>query len=462
MKLEKLEGSENYCCSVVELPKLRDVPGLDNLKRVTIFGNDCLVGKESVEGELHLFFPAECKINSEFLSKGNLFRESSLNTNQAQTGFFEPSGRVKALKFKGVISTGFVVPLVSLDGVLNDWRYLKEGSEFNVCDGVEVCSKYKPVRQQATAGKESRFNKRLRRFDRLLPNQFRFHESTSHLAKNLHLFHPEDIVVITDKWHGTSAVFSVVLVKPKFNWWKRIRIAIGGFIAGFQGYRHTEYDNIYSSRSVVKNQYINKDVTPGYYNEDIWAIVNKELDGKIETGISLYGEIVGYLPSGKEIQKGYDYGCNPGLMSGLPSATDKPEHKFLVYKITYTKPDGNVITFSWQQIKDYCKKYSIEHVKELYFGRYSILKYTATVGRMDSDQAGDQMLSYLEAIYLREDCTHCKNKVPAEGICVRIDGRESYMTYKLKSKRFLERETKELDAGTVDMEEEENVTADNL
>lgn len=449
MKLEKLEGSENYCCSVVGLPKLQDVPGLDNLKRVTIFGNDCLVGKESVEKELHLFFPAECKINSEFLSKGNLFRESSLNADRAQTGFFEPSGRVKALKFKGVISTGFVVPLTSLRGVLNSWTYLKEGAEFNTCDGYEICSKYKPVRQNARASKESRFNKKLRRFDRLVQHQFRFHESTSHLAKNLHLFNPEDIIVITDKWHGTSAVFSNLLVKRKFNWWKKLRIALVELITGEPNVYY-KYDNIYSSRSVVKNQYINKDVTPGYYNEDIWAIVNKELDGKIEAGISLYGEIVGYLPSGKEIQKGYDYGCQP------------KEHKFLVYKITYTKPDGNVITFSWQQIKDYCKKYSIEHVKELYFGRYSILKYTATMGKMDSDQASDQMLSYLEAMYLREDCTHCKNKVPAEGICVRIDGREYYMAYKLKSKRFLERETKELDAGTVDMEEEENVTADNL
>ena len=33
----------------------------------------------------------------------------------------------------------------------------------------------------------------------------------------------------------------------------------------------TAYDNLYSSRSVIKNQYINKEATAGYYNEDIWG-----------------------------------------------------------------------------------------------------------------------------------------------------------------------------------------------
>ena len=197
---------------------------------------------------------------------------------------------------------------------------------------------------------------------------------------------------------------------------------------------------MYSSRTVVKNQYINTDVTPGFYGEDIWAIVNKELNGKIEQGITLYGEIVGYLPSGKMIQKAYDYGCKDG------------EHKFVVYRITYTKPDGNVIEFSWQQIKDYCKKYSIETVKELYYDTTPpLLRFE---NRLQSlDDWGQRWFNQLVSYYLEKDCKHCINKVKAEGIVVRRDGLETYSAYKLKSKAFLLQESKELDLGVETLED---------
>ena len=55
--------------------------------------------------------------------------------------------------------------------------------------------------------------------------------------------------------------------------------------------------------------------------------------------------------------------------------------------------------------------------------------------------------------YLERQCKYCVNKVPAEGICVRIDGKQSYMTYKLKSKAFLLKETKDLDKGEINIEE---------
>lgn len=212
-----------------------------------------------------------------------------------------------------------------------------------------------------------------------------------------------------------------------------------------------EYGNIYSSRSVVKNQYINKEQGGGYYGKDIWTVVNKELEGKIEQGVTIYGEIVGYLASGKAIQKGYDYGCNP---SGECSGLDYYQHKFLVYRITYTKPNGEVIEFSWQQIKEYCKKYSIEHVKKLFFGTVDQF-----LGHYDTWKEGEfqnEMFYRMTRYYLERDCIYCKNKVPAEGVCVRIDGKPTYSTFKLKSKRFLEGESKAIDSGEVSIEDEQH------
>lgn len=448
MKLEKIEGSENYVCTVVNLPPKEDVPGLDNLKKVTVFGNDCLVGKDDDSTSLHLFFPAECKLADWFLKDNNLYRDKTRNRDNTKGGFFEDTGRVKSIKFKGVISTGFVVPIISLAGL---GGRLNVGDEFNTIDGTEVCRKYKVVRIQSTTSKESRFNKKLKRFDKLVPNQFRFHESTSHLAKNLHLFNPEDIITVTDKWHGTSAIYSNVLVRKKLSLLARVVKALGVEVVD------KKYDLLYASRTVVKNKYINEEVTTGYYNEDIWGIVKKEIEGKVEQGITIYGEIVGYLPSGRMIQKGYDYCADPGLVGKLEDEGelrvtnfDLAQHRFVVYRITYTKPDGNTIEFSWQQIKDYCKKYDLETVKELYFGKLEQVFETTT-----NSFNPDYLLEDLASVYLEGDCKHCKNKVPAEGIVVRIDGRSSYSAFKLKSKRFLERETKELDKGEANIEDEE-------
>ena len=421
MKLEIKKGSENYACSVVLLPVLQDVQGLDNLKRVTIYGNDCLVGKDSEVGAPHLFFPAECAIAKEFLSANNLYRDSLLNKDNTKKGFFETTGRVKALKFKGVISTGFVIPVSAVMPLVDP--KLKVGDEFTTINGHDLCWKYKPIHQQSTTTKESRFNKKLKRFDKLVPNQFRFHESTAHFAKNLHQFKEDDIIVITNKWHGTSAVFSNVLVNKEFTWKEKIAKWLGIPVVD------KVYDNLYSSRSVLKNQYINKEQGGGYYGEDIWATVNKGLSGKIEQGITLYGEIVGYLESGKMIQKGYDYGMTEG------------NHKFVVYRITYTKPDGSVIELSWQQIKDYCAKYQLETVPEIYFGVCGVTDH-------------EEFFKLLVTEHLEKKCKHCKNDVWAEGVVIRIDGKPTYSAYKLKSKNFLEAETKALDSNVVDIETE--------
>jgi len=449
MKLTIREDSANYACTVIKLPVKQKVEGLDNLVKVTVFGNDVLTQKNADEQELYLFFPAESCICKKYLSKNNEFRDTTKNIDPTQKGFFEDNGRVKALKFKGIISTGYIAPVSTLQEMDIDSLKLKEGDEFTDIDGVNICKKYKIIYQNTPSTKESRYNKKLKRFDKLVHNQFRFHLDTNQLAKHLHLFHPEDIIVITDKWHGTSAIFANVLINKKLTWKEKVAKWFGVNVVT------TKYDDLYASRTVIKNQYINEEATAGFYNEDIWAVVHDEIKSKIEPGISLYGEIVGFLPSGKHIQGGYDYGCEHG------------KHKFLVYRITYTKPDGNVIEFSWQQIKNYCKKYELEHVKELYFGKgedyifYPLIYLFSLTGEPSLENWRNNVFEKLSEKYLEKDCKWCVNKVPAEGIVVRRDGLETYSAYKLKAKRFLERETKMLDKGEINIEDEE-ATANNL
>jgi len=250
MKISIVEGSENYACQVIKLPPKQKVDGLDNLVKITYQGNDILTRKDADENQLYLFFPVECSISKDYLSYNNEFRHTNLNNNpQEKPGFFEDSCRVKSIKFKGVISTGYIAPIDTLllwfDTLsLEDFKI---GMEFTDIDDVNICKKYKVTRIQSDGTKESRYNKKLKRFDKLVPNQFRFHVSTPPLAKNLHVLNPNDIIVISSKWHGTSAVFSNLLINKKLDWKHRVAKFLGIQVVD------KEYGEVYSSRSVIKN-----------------------------------------------------------------------------------------------------------------------------------------------------------------------------------------------------------------
>src|SRR6185437_15390919 len=139
MKLKVYEDSKNYTCTVVKLNSLQDVQGLDNLKSTTVFGNQCLVSKDTNLEDLYLYFPAETKLSEQFCRENNLYRHENLNKDENEKGFFEDSGRVKTLKFKGVISTCFIIPLSALYKVIGTSFILFEGNEFNSISDIEIC-----------------------------------------------------------------------------------------------------------------------------------------------------------------------------------------------------------------------------------------------------------------------------------------------------------------------------------
>ena len=454
MKLTTYDHSVNYTCTVIELPVKQKVEGLDNLVRVEVFGNSCLVGKDSDPKDLYLFFPAESCLSEYFLKQNNLYRESQFNLDPTQKGFFETSGRVKTIKFKGVISSGFIIPVSSLIELFSfgDTHYvqstLKAGDDFNEIDGVEVCRKYMNNAEKAQLGvtpkgdRQTKVNNAMK--DLLVPNQLRFHADTTHLAKSLYVFTHNDIIVITDKWHGSSCILAKVLINKKLNWYQKLLNKLGGKVPT------KEYGYIYSSgkpRSALPkgivhekegDKYVNKNTD--FYSSNIWKKAFDDHKHTLEDGITVYSELVGFTEGGSSIQKGYDYSCEPS------------QYKMVVYRITYTKLDGSVIEFSWQQIKDYCKKYELETVKELYFGKLSDFLISYMV-----DEA-DNMEKFFETLQknfnMEKIDQYCRNKVPAEGMVVRIDGKHIYSAFKLKSKKFLAHETEELNSGEVNMEDQ--------
>lgn len=435
--------NQNYCGTVVKLPPKQPVQGLDNLVKVTVFGNDVLISKDDPEDELYVFFPCESQLSQAFLSANSLFREVQWNVNSAQKGFFEQSGRVKAIKFKGVISTGFLIPVSSLH-YLNSRYIPKAGDEFNEIEEKEVVIKYiiRHIHENGPKGdKQNKMNVKMTQL--LVPHQFRFHSETNQLARSLHMFKEEDIIILTDKWHGSSCILSNVLIRKKLNWRQKLLNLLGGKVDD------KEYGYIYSSGKPKSNlpkgiegAWINNGTS--FYISDIWKRAFDDYKHALEPGITLYGELVGYTKDGAFIQKGYDYGCKVG------------EYKFMVYRITYTKPDGNLIEFSWQQIKGYCAKFELQHVVELNFCRIEELMANGGIGEeFPFEVKRDMLLSRLQST-LERTCPYCTTGVPSEGVVLRRDGHHFYDAYKVKSKMFLKRETDELDKGIVSIEEEAN------
>lgn len=442
MKLTTIKGSENYQCQVIKLPNKRTVKGLDNLVEVNFQGNSCLVDKDSDELELYLFFPAECKISHDFLSNNNLYRHKNLNKNETKQGFFEDSGRVKALKFKGIISTGFIIPLSSIKNTESDLRFneinFKLGDEFNEVYGVKICEKYnKPLEK-----KEGMKNTKTKVIDGIVDSKFApEHCDTSHLMKNIHKLNLDDYIAVTYKLHGTSARYFNTLVKRKLTWKDKLAKFFGAKV------QVEEYGYISASRRVVKSVGFETLSNKNHFfnSGDLWSEVGKEyFEGKLNQGEAVYCEIIGKTYTGEAIQHGYSYGL------------EKP--KVYIYRISNINSQGIEIDLPYYQMIERSRQLGIEPCPEFYYGtlRDFIKKYSLTENILLSD---DNVETYLNDIFykqLLEKPSILDQSVVGEGFCLRVDKYGKPDIYKIKSKAFLLSESKQLDNTIVDLESTES------
>lgn len=451
----------NYLAEVVTLPAPRKHTNADRLQCVSLFGCNIITGLTAQEGDLYVYFPVESAINKDYLSWSNSFEEKSLNKDQSVKGYFNHRGRVRAMSLRGEKSQGYIIPISDLEEYLQT-KGIKikladyVGQPFDTIGDILICEKYVPPFIKGTANAPRNPNKNVeRRFNQLVENQFRFHIDTAHLGRNAHNIQPDDIITISAKLHGTSSISSYILCNRKLTWlekfltkpiWGKIKYAFNYFDLGFifnpfkVKIQQQEYNYIYASRSVVKNKYINSNVGAGYYGVDIWQMANEQLKGALHKGMTFYYEISGYLPSGKMVQKGYDYGCKPG------------EFRIDIYRITLTNPDGHVTELDWEQVKAHCKQHGLNYVPEYYHGKAKDL-----FPELATDlHWNENFLQKLSEKYLEKDCDMCVNKVPGEGVCLRVKDND-IRVYKHKSFRFTQRESLELDKEEVDIETEESV-----
>lgn len=437
--LKIYDDSTNYTCQVIKLPPKKAVPNLDRLVEVTHQGNSVLVGKDFPEDDLYLFFPAECQISHEFLHKNNLYRHENLNADPTQKGFFEDNRRVKAIKFKGIISSGFIIPLTSLvkvvPGVWSDEKAtFKVGDEFNEIAGIEICKKYVRKRNGQTGFQ----NPRAKILDNIIDSKLApEHPDTGHLLRNLHKFDLKTPIAITYKLHGTSARTYNTLVKRKLTWKDKLARWFGAKV------ETEEYDYVAASRRTLKS--VGFEELPGknhfFTSGDLWSeVAKKELEGKLNKGESIYYEIIGKTYTGEAIQGGYTYGFDVPMI--------------YVYRIANINPQGVEIDLSYQQMKERASQLGLKTCPEFFVGTLGEF-----IDKYDSGQTYVDLEEPLTRIFynkLLEKPSILDPSVIEEGFCVRIDKYPKAETFKIKSKIFLKQESDWKDKEVVDMEENQD------
>lgn len=386
-----------YCAYITTIKELRKHSNADRLQCATVFGSNVIVDLSYTEGMRVVYFPVDGQLSEEFATDNNLVRKKDEQGNNIG-GYLDPDKRnITALKLRGEKSDGLVLPIRVLEKY-TDISKLKDGDQITVLDGHEICRKYIPRanRRRGGGGYNKAVNKKEQKETVSYPF-FAEHTDTAQLAYNQNAFRPGDTIYLTQKLHGTSfRVSNAIEVTRK----KR----------------------------------------------------NDMFVGKLPKGMTVYGEIVGWVNESTPImprcanfkvkdkafskQYGHEtvftYGCEPG------------ENDCYIYRITMTNEDGVTVELPTEETMLWCERLGVKYVPLLDKFLYTTWE--------DLNKRCEPYLDVPEPLANGSHVT--------EGVVVRIDNRTSFTAYKTKSFAFkvLEGIIKD-NADAPDMEEAEELVA---
>lgn len=441
---------EEYCATVVQIGETFPIEGKDRIVKTLVNGLSIVIGKDEFKtGDIAVYCANETCLHELFLHLNSMYEDKELNVDQEKKGYINKHGRVRVVKLGGVPSYGLLIHPSSIATFINEpveevTKFLEAhvGEDFDEINGERFVQVFVPPTKnvQEPGSKAERLKKKLDRFKMLIEGSFRLHYDTQMLQKNMSDINPDDEVYISVKVHGTSAIFANILTNVPTNWFKRM----------WRKYvRHTdEYDQkynlVYSSRTVIKNQYINKKQKPGgFYSDDVWGYWAKKLDGLIPQDFCIYCEIAGFTPNGSPIQKGYDYGC---------THVAEEKSKLLVYRATQNGKEleiSDVIEIG-KKLKENLGDCIMEFPL-LYRGTLSNLYPEIDVKNHWHENVLEN-LKVEKRFCMEMDEPLCKTKVPREGFVLRKANDPVSEAWKLKTDRFRIRECSQIDAGEVDIE----------
>lgn len=430
-----------YFATVSKLKNVRPHPNADRVKLATVLGNQVVVGLNVTEDQLGVFFPSDGVLSEQFCKFNNLYRDKTKNIHPEIGGMFDNNRRVRAQRFRGEISDGFWVPLSYFDYLNYEQGFFVEHLDFNMIEGEVIC--YKFINEKTK--QKSNINKTKNKYGNII--MFKEHFDTDNLGKNLYKIKESDVLIITEKVHGTSGREGIFKVKRELSWYERLLRYLGVSVEEY------EWKQISGSRRVVLGDYSDIDVN------DLRYLVHKYFKNQIRKGETFYFEIVGYEPNGRSIMSAVDLKKlnDPEYLTKFSNTGDGHRMVFkygcadntfdvYVYRITMTNEDGYTMDYTWDEVVRRCDELGIKYTPVL-----DVINCSDIVNSNTNNDFRDIVLDRIDKLAKGEsiiDATHIK-----EGVCVRIESGNHPTIYKHKSFEFKFLEGIIKDSGVIDMEE---------
>ena len=406
--------------AVVTRITVRPHPNADKLALGTtmVGGFQVIVGKDTEDGTLGVFFPSDGQLSHDFCVANNLYKPA---------GMFEQNRRVKTIRLRGEQSEGFWCQLSYLEMYTKlPVDILPEGTELTEVYTFPLCNKYEtPATVRARENREKQPRKSNRQRDlvaRAMPQHF---DTTQFRFVGEQMARMEGArYIVTEKLHGTSGRVGRVWVEQDRKWWQK-------WLQWLRVKTYPDYvlKTVHGTRRVILGS--DQDQQAGFYgSHDFRARATEHLVAVLPHNTCVYFEIVGWVgpatsimpPYGKPPQH-FSYGTQPG------------ECELYVYRITTNMPGMDPVEWTWEQVEEWCKLNTVKAVPVLYTGRVGP-DFTQTV------EAYTEGTSVLDERHIRE------------GVVVRVEGEDRTLWAKNKSFVFREAEDKaKTDTEYVDMEE---------
>lgn len=386
-----------YNVYVCKVKNIRPAENADRLNACEVFGITTIVDKSVNENDLYVYFPTDGQISEEFGKANDLFRRKDENGNPAG-GFIDPVKRnIGAIRLRGNKSEGLILPLTCL-APFGDISNLAEGDIVSTFNGHVIAEKYVPMHKPRVSESTARgeHNHKSAKKCRIKYPFFAEHIDTPQLRFNMDMFKPGDIICLTEKVHGTSSRnayqtaivgengFFLTKLIAHSNWLpKKWRMSAQSHLTPKTEMRYL----IGTRRTVLTNN-----STGGFYgNDDFRKAWGERFKGKLLPNEECFGEIAGFYKDNyggavpimsrgdntktkdKQFIKQYgktttfSYGCTEtGYYTyGDGTHEERPLNRYFVYRMTYTTPEGVVIEYPWDLVKQRAEQMGFETVPEL-------------------------------------------------------------------------------------------------
>ena len=354
-------------------------PNADKLQLGNAHGYQVVVGLNTIDGQLGVYFPTDGQLSPELAAANDLIRRKD-DDGKPAGGMFDANRRVRAQQFRGEKSEGFWIPLDSLSFTGYNIDKLEEGMQFSELNGIPICNKYyTPATIKAMGGNQKKIRKNNKCFAKHADTKQFFHEVDQIPVGSL--------IYLSEKLHGTSARTANVLedILPEKIMFKppkkrllkwALSGRVGKYCSKWNDWAAKHFSKaVYKMLIGTKNTILNIEKGGYYGNETFRVNAATPFDGHLHKGEIVFYEIVGFTTTGAPIMQTqnvaalkdkqlqslygdtmlYRYGCLEGQCD------------VYVYRIAVVNEDGVLVDLPWAQVKERCKVLGVKHVPEFCF-----------------------------------------------------------------------------------------------